>query len=198
MNRRRVRWTLLGMTLLTLACVRQVPGPELLVRADALVLDHKPDDALPLLKQYLQANPCDAGAHYLLGYCYRTVQPAWLTIADGEFETALYLVKRTGECGRLNRFQSADALELEIHRCRALTGMQWLLEAMDRRVRREYVERLAEQTMKHVQEGLHIDPNHPELREMEHTLRFYIEGATPPVPEPKPSPPPPASSGWAA
>lgn len=194
MNRFGVLLILLGAGL-SPSCARSPDAAGLIERADHALLDRRIDEAIDLAKEYLRTNPDDASAHYLLGYCYRTLQPAWLTLADGEFETALEILKRTGHRGAISRFRSDDDLEFELHRSRALTGMQWILQAMDHRVRGAFIRKLAEQTMAHVEEGLRLDPENAQLLEMQNTLNLYIERGGPPEPQPVPSAPRP-EEGW--
>lgn len=196
MNRAGLLLILFGVGLLP-SCVGRPNPSDLIERADRMLLDGNPGETIKLAKAYLRLHPDDASAHYLLGYGYRTVQPAWLTLADGEFEVALELLKRTGRCGAIKRFHSANDLEFELHRSRALTGMQWILQAMDRRVRGEYIRKLVEQTMEHVNSGLRVDPENSQLLDMQRTLNSYMEPGAPSLPPPSPSAPS-GASGWTA
>lgn len=129
------------------------------------------DQALPLVKDYLVHVPHDPSAHWLLGACYRNLTPPWLTVAEGEFRTAQELFEATGWRGALARFTDDSSLEFELHRGRALAGMQWILEAMDRGLRARYIHDLAEQALGHVERARALAPGDEELAEMEATLR---------------------------
>lgn len=194
MNRLGALLIVLGAGLLP-SCAPSEDSSRLIEQADRALLDRKLDEAIRLAKEYLRTHPDDASAHYVLGYSYRTSQPAWLTLADGEFETALGILKRTGRRGAISRFHSDTDLEFELHRSRALTGLQWILQAMDHRVRGEFIRKLAHQTMEHVQEGLRLDPENAQLLEMQNTLNLYIEQGGPPAPPPIPAKPS-LEGGW--
>ncbi|MFP4500852.1 MAG: hypothetical protein ACLFTT_07630 [Candidatus Hydrogenedentota bacterium] len=127
------------------------------------------------VKSYLLHHPRDAGAHWLLGACYRNMTPPWLTLAEGEFGVALALLEQTGRPGGLDRFADTQSLTFEIHRGRALAGMQWILAAMDRGMKPHHIRRLARQTLDHVQEALAMRPDHEELEEMRVTLRGLLD-----------------------
>jgi len=154
----------------------------LLEQADAFFSEGRADEALLLAKQYLCDYPEDASAHYLLGACYRAVTPPWLTLAEGELGTALACFRRTGRRGALSRFDSDHDFELAVHRGRALIGIAWLREAMDRGLRGQYLAKLAGQCLEHVREGLRLAPGHPELREMQVMLETFVEERPPPRP----------------
>lgn len=160
-------------------------GPDTLEQAHALFDRMQFAEALPLAKAYLAGHPDDASAHWLLGACYRNSAPSWLTVAEGEFATALALFEASGRRGGLRRFGSDEAFVMQVHRGRALVGMQWMLEAMDRGMQPLYVGRLAEEALRHVERALEYAPDDPELAGMRETLRDLLDRRDrPPVYEP--------------
>lgn len=186
MIRLRVLAGVVAAVLAVSACGHDREDAALLEQADAIFSANRPAAALPLVREYLCRHPDDASAHYLLGACYRAVNPPELTLADGELETALACFQRTGRRGALKRFDSDRDFELFAHRGRALVGFAWLREAMDRGVRSEYLVKLARECLEHVEAGLRLDPEHVELKEMKETLEGILEGRPP---ESRPAPP---------
>lgn len=162
------------------ACGRDTVDASLLERADALLLQARPMEALPLAKAYVAAFPEDASGHLLLGACYRISTPDWLMLADGEFETAAALFKRTGRRGALSRFTDDKAFRIALYRFRALVDMRWTLDAINRNVKEEYVHKLARRCAEHVEEGLSLNPEDAELLQMRSALGAYLDtGARP-------------------
>jgi hypothetical protein len=161
------------------ACAPRALRTEPLEKAHAHFSEAQYALALPLVKEYLVHDPHDASAHWLLGACYRNLVPPSLTVAEGEFRLAFEIFETTGHRGALARFEDDTHFEMELHRERALTGMQWILEAMDRGVRARYIHDLAEQALGHVKRARVFDPDNEDLADMESTLRELVREETP-------------------
>ena len=155
-------------------CTTSTPPTAELEKAEQLFVAMHYEEAVPLVKDYLLHVPDDPSAHWLLGACYRNTRPSWLTVAEGEFHTALELFAASGKRGALSRFHDDTSFQLAIHRGRALTGMQWMLVAMDKGMRPRYIHELAEQALTHVERARAIAPGDEDFKQMEATLRASL------------------------
>ncbi len=86
-----------------LAACRGEPADNLLKQAEALYLEGRFQDAVPVLKAFLLREPFDPGGHLYLGMCY-ALSDQWLTPAEGEIKTAITLFERNGRKSTIERF----------------------------------------------------------------------------------------------
>jgi len=105
-NRRRFLAAAYLLAGIGLAC-HTPPQRNLMQEAETLVLDAKFDEAIPVLKKKLLADPEDAGAHYYLARCFQFASKPWLAVAQGELETALHLFAKQAKKSPIARFSDA-------------------------------------------------------------------------------------------
>ena len=111
---------LVAVALLLAACALPIGGcvdaapPGVLHRAEDLGAERDWGAAKQLVKTYLIDHPEDASAHMLLGESYLHGNPPFLTLAQGEFRTAVSLYARMKERGQGKRFES-DSVFLTIN-----------------------------------------------------------------------------------
>jgi len=104
----------LGLCIVMAGCQgRSEPSPQdLMAQAEFLVREARWADAIPVLKEYLCANPEDSGAHFYLGRCWLNVaefnnrQGPWLVLAEGELRLAVQLFEQHGRVSTIERFSN--------------------------------------------------------------------------------------------
>lgn len=99
-------------------------------QAEARVLEQEWDEASALLKKILLANPDHSGAHYYLGRCYLNATDFRPHLAEGEFQTAVHIFRRTDRKSPIERFDD-DYFEFICHISSAkvvLSAIQRLVE----------------------------------------------------------------------
>jgi tetratricopeptide (TPR) repeat protein len=113
-------------------------------RAEALYMEGRFSDAVPVLKEFLLSHPTHSGAHLYLAICY-TVGDIWPTAAEGEALTALTLYRKDGRKSTIERypdeyfelkcyFALMDAVRMQINMLLSLPGSPpaEMREALDR------------------------------------------------------------------
>jgi tetratricopeptide (TPR) repeat protein len=164
---------------------------DLIAQAHALGAQWRWEEAQPLVKAYLIQHPEDPSGHFLLGRTYLHQQPPYLTMAEGEFETALALFRKRGDCGGLAEALPGAEFESAVHREIARAQLRWAYEAMRVGIPFSRIRPRLEKALDNVQQGRALTPDSEPLAEMEQLLRAYLEH-----PDSPPSPPPAIRREW--
>jgi hypothetical protein len=146
------------------------PHPAVLIRALEHGLKHEWDAAQPLIREYLLGHPEDAGAHWLWGCAHLHRKQPWMSIADGEFETALALLRKSGDPGAIRHVVSAGRFEGMIYEKKALIHMRLAHEILAHTMPEHMVRPHLQKALVLVRKGRNADPASRKLREMEETL----------------------------
>jgi hypothetical protein len=135
-------------------------------------------DLLPHIKTYTLQHPNDPSAHFMLGRCFRHLPRFQLTIAEGEFSTALHLFQSRGTPGGLTSIFTADEFEAAIHRELALINLRWAREAMVSGIPPRLYQPSLQKAMEHVEEGLQLNPKSQKLVDLAEMLKAILTPAT--------------------
>ena len=173
---------------ITMAGCGKRPDDSLVSQAFELSEQRRVNEAIPLIKKYLQTHPDDAVAHYIYGKCWLHRTDAFTTLAKGEFETALALFERNKDLGIFRDKMTPNFFRASLHRDTALALLRAVYEAEGVGVMPPMMMKVLNLAAEHVRKGLLYDPGDAFLMEMKQTLESLRQGA--PLP---PSPPPPAT-----
>lgn len=162
---------LLPAMLLAAGCAEKEDSEALFARMISLGEQDRWPEVRPVMKAYLQRHPNDASAHLLLGQCYQWPPTLYLTVAEGEFRTALNLYHRNSDMGGLEDILTPSEFESIIHQETARVQMKWSLyfKQIDQLPNAAAVEPLR-RALIHVRKGLELEPGSRTLQEMERSL----------------------------
>lgn len=156
---------------LAAGCHRPVEA-ALLHQAEELYAERAFDQAIPLVRRYLLDHPADPGAHLLLGMCYLHRNPPALTVALGEFETALHYFGEHGGRGALKEPAEDSRFKGLIHQELALAYLRALYHALEAPAPVPALRRLHEQALANAVRARELHDT-GFLRELEETLRDF-------------------------
>lgn len=167
---------------------------DLLARGEYLMLETRWEEAIPVLRAHLLHNPRDPGAHFYLGRAYLLLAPPLLVHAEGELKTALYLFHEQGGESPIQRFDDTY-FELACHLELSKVHLAIVQMVMNAGGRRELLARALERCEEHLTAAQRIDPESPDVEQLEAILtdlRETIDDDAPPrQPEPRQPPPEP-------
>ncbi len=167
---------------------------NLLERGEYLMLEARWREAVPVLRAHLLRNPRDPGAHFYLGRAYLVDTLPLLAHAEGELKTALYLFHEQGGQSPIERFDDTY-FELACHLELSKVHLAVVQMVMNAGGQRELLERALEQCEEHLDAARSIDPESPDVEQLEtllSDLRGVIDEDAPPR-RPEPRQPPPES-----
>ena len=194
MIRVRTRWVgilLGGVVLATLLTGCFGEEEDLLQRGEYLMLEAQWQEAIPVLRAHLLRTPRDPGAHFYLGRAYLLHPLPLLVHAEGELKTALYLFHKQGGESPIERFDDTY-FELACHLELSKVHLAVIQMVMNAGGRQELLERALEQCEENLEAARRIDPESPDVQQLEtllNDLREAIHDEAPPEPEPQREPP---------
>ena len=159
------------------------PKRDILAEAEQLVLEKNYAAAIPLLKQHLIETPFDPAGHFYLGRCYMEDNDNfWPRIAEGEFQTALMLHKRSGAAASpIARFKDPDYFPMM---CQVNSGKVLILQVtylLENGVGLERIQDLVLQAKHYVDLAREIMPDADEVNEVDNLIRqLILEGSADP------------------
>ena len=171
---------------------------SLLEEGEHLMLEARWQDAIPVLRAHLLRNPRDPGAHFYLGRAYLLHAFPLLVHAEGELKTALHLFHEQGGESPIERFDDTY-FELACHLELSKVHLSVVQMVMNAGGRQELLERALERCEEHLEAARRIDPESPDVEQLETLLtdlREAIDEEAPVEPEPPmepaepPEPPP--------
>ena len=160
---------------------------DLLEQGEHLMLEARWQEAIPVLRAHLLRNPRDPGAHFYLGRAYLLHALPLLVHAEGELKTALYLFHEQGGESPIERFDDTY-FELACHLELSKVHLSVVQMVMNAGGRRELLERALEQCDEHLDAARRIDPESPDVEQLE-TLLTDLRAAIDEAPLPEPDPP---------
>ncbi len=149
---------------------------DYLAEAEALLLDARWDEAIPLLREHLLRNPQDPGAHFYLGRAYMFGSSGLLGHALGEFQTALYYFHRDGGESPIERF-SDTYFELACHVESAKVYLQIALVFLEMPEPPSQLLHALAECHRVLERAREVDPEAPEVQELELHLTTLREEA---------------------
>jgi tetratricopeptide (TPR) repeat protein len=159
--------SVLGLAVLALTGCSRDDGS--LEDAERVYLAGRYDEAVPLLKEYLLRHPDDAGAHFYLGSSYLLQDDPWLTLAEGEIETALALFERSGKVSPIPRF-SDTYFELRCYLELAKVYFKLILFLGDNRGSPQWIAMITERCDEILASARQVDPDAPEVKQLEELI----------------------------
>lgn len=124
-----------------------------------------------IVQAHLLRHPDDILGHYYFGLSYLHTQSPQLTIAEGEFLTALRLLDQSEASSILFAGMDRDQLKGQIHRKAALVYMRGFREGTRLGLPESYTVDLLEKAYEQVENGLQANPESSHLKEYEEFLR---------------------------
>lgn len=177
---------LAGIVFLVAGC-RQDPTDDLLARADALCKEQKWDDAIPLLKRHLLANPAapdgNTAAHFLLGQCYMFGGKLFAGPAEGELRLALRHFLDNGKTSPFAEF-SNEYFELRLYLEIAKVHLKRLQVAMATGAPPEVLREIFARCKRAADDARQIQPDSNDVKQLDSLLDALVK----PAGQPKPAP----------
>ena len=140
--------------------------------AEQLYLNARYDEAIPMLKESLLAEPEDAAAHFYLGSCFRLAggKNRWLAPAEGEIRTALAIFRRGGGESPIPRF-NGTYFELRCHLELANIYLAQLLAMAEVGAQPALLQAQISKIETAVEEARRVAPDNPETLQLEDLLQ---------------------------
>jgi hypothetical protein len=133
------------------------------------------DSALAISKAYVLTHPQDPVGHFLLGQCYLYGKRVQLTLASGEFETALNIHERTGALGAWEGTLAPEDFAFRVCKVRAVVELRVVREAINFQLPLAFIRRHLLAGMEQVKMGLQLKPDDANLKEMESAMRTLLD-----------------------
>jgi len=146
------------------------PSPEVLVEAWELGEQNRWQEAVPLLKSWLIANPESVAGHFFYGQAYLHVRHPRFALAIGQIRLARSLAEAQGGIGDLSPFMDEHSFHVSFHEKLALAHLRMAYEGINARFPDHMVRRQLELSLEEVVAGLKLDPQRAFLQELEETL----------------------------
>jgi len=174
---------LCGVAVFLSGCGPEPYDPALLREAAALGEKQKWDEARPLIKAHLLRHPDDAVAHFYYGMSFLHLADPQLTIAEGEFLTALALLAPETAPTEAAAGMEYFTFKGVLHQKTALVYMRAFREALRMNVPYEFSRDLLMKAAAQVDLGLKSDPKSHALKEYRDYLQETLKGTHIEVPE---------------
>jgi len=179
---------------LTLVSCPSEPQPDLLAKADAMLLEIGADaegneekfrEVIDVLRRFLMQNPHHPGGHFLLGRTHLRLNN--LVVAEGEFRTALYWFEQRGKENPIPRFSGAEYFEIICHVGIAKAHFVQFLYLRDLGASKAALRNRYEGLKEVLAKVKSIDPDQPDVQNFENILEI-MEEVLAQYPERKPNP----------
>jgi tetratricopeptide (TPR) repeat protein len=159
--------------------------PDAAARFDALHAlagANRCEEALPLVKRFVQDYPEDAAGHYLLSVCYLRVRQANFTHAEGELDTALWLLRNRENWGVLQGRMPPDEFEALIRLAMIDVDRLWVGRAAEMRVPLPALRARLDKAVANTRRGEALNPKEGRFRQFREDferLRAELDRAAP-------------------
>lgn len=131
----------------------------------ALAGANRCEEAMPLVKRYVQDYPDDAAGHYLLSVCYLRVKQANFTHAEGELDTALWLLDNREDWGVWQETMSKDAFEALLRLAMIDVDRLWVGRAAEMGAPRAALRARLDKAIASTRRGEELKPDEPRFRQ---------------------------------
>ena len=154
------------------------PEPaEVLRTAYDLGKEDRWDEAIPLIKRYVQSHPDRVDGHFLLGmaHMYTRAQVVATGIAEGEMQLALALYAASGDLGILAADMTPEEFKVAAQRETAYAHIWWIQQARSEGLPVAFVVPRLHAALTFVERGLEVDAESEELTQIQERIHYYLE-----------------------
>lgn len=152
-------------------CNQRTTDAELLHTINQYWDDVQLDQARPFVREYLQRHPESPSAHFFLGLCHLfSRQDTRIEMAQGEFEFAHRLYKKTGRWQGVNDFASPEEFEAGLYREKARVIMKRIYDSPRELLTPAFMLEQYKKARALVVQGLALNPTSKPLTKMKKQL----------------------------